>query len=342
MTSFSSRAPRPLRRCAIGGVLVSIFFASQVFAGDSATRGTVRGLAKEGVTAYESGDYELASKKLEAVYATVKIPTFALLSARALEKTGHLVEASERYLEATRLADGEGEPVAQERARDLARAELKELLPRVPQLIIRVAPEGTEGLVVMISNVEYANALLGAKRPTNPGPVTVAATRGEIRKEVTVTLKEGATEEVLLQLGESTETGSQPTPPTDDPPMEPKSGGTGRKLLIYGGFSLAAAGGGVGAVTGIMALSQASQLKSDYGCDEDGLCDEGGQDSKDKVTLLGTVSTIGFGVGIVGLGLGIFGLLLDPPGEAQPEPSGSLSWNIDVGQNNSLNLTGSF
>lgn len=334
-------------------VLAATFLAPcPALAAGSATRGTVRGLAKEGVEAYTEGDYATASKKLESVYATVQIPTFALWSARALEKQGQLVEASERYLEATRLGDGDGERAAQERARVTAAEEREALLPRVPQLIVQVTPENTDGLTVSINGDEYAVSLLGAKRPTNPGTVTIIAERDGARSEETITLSEGDLREVSLELESEGAVGApraaRSSSDDDSPRDDAEGAGALRPTLIYGGFSLAALGAGTGIATGLMALTEAKAVKTDYGCDSEGICDEGGEDAQKKANMLGTISTVGFGVGALGVVLGVWGLLLDKPQEQDDPQKGvslrrpGLQVTLDVGTNNSVFLGGSF
>jgi uncharacterized protein HemY len=76
---------------------------------DDATRSAARTLGYQGVDAYQAGDYAAAVVKLERAYAAVKVPTVGLWLARALAKTGRLVEASERYAEVMRLAVTEGQ-----------------------------------------------------------------------------------------------------------------------------------------------------------------------------------------------------------------------------------------
>src|SRR5512145_3312082 len=70
---------------------------------DDATRGAARTMGQEGLDAYDAGKYGEAVEKLGAAYAAAAVPTLGLWLARALAKSGQLVEASERYGEVTRL-----------------------------------------------------------------------------------------------------------------------------------------------------------------------------------------------------------------------------------------------
>src|SRR5690606_14260666 len=90
---------------------------------DSTTRAAARKLGTSGVEAYQAGDYQGASEKLERAYATLKVPTLGLWSARALIKLNRWVEAAERLLAVTRL-DASGDVQVQQAARAEAEQEL--------------------------------------------------------------------------------------------------------------------------------------------------------------------------------------------------------------------------
>lgn len=86
--------------------------------------------------------------KLERAYSLLKVPTLALWSARFMAKLGRLVDASERYLQATRLQVSEGDTELQEQAIAAARQERAQLLPRIPKLTILLMPDlPQDGLV---------------------------------------------------------------------------------------------------------------------------------------------------------------------------------------------------
>src|SRR4051812_29141942 len=78
---------------------------------DDATRAAARKLGYVGVQAYDAKDYATATDKLEKAFRLYQAPSLGLWSARALVKSGKLVEAQERYLKVTRLpvADGDVE-----------------------------------------------------------------------------------------------------------------------------------------------------------------------------------------------------------------------------------------
>src|SRR5262245_36361776 len=101
---------RPLRlsiACSILGLTLTAGVAAQSV--DQASLASARTLGYEGVERFQKGDYPGAVERLERAYEVVKVPSLGLWSARALVKVGRLVEASERYLEVTRLEVVSGE-----------------------------------------------------------------------------------------------------------------------------------------------------------------------------------------------------------------------------------------
>lgn len=312
---------------------------TEAHAADSATKGAVRGLAYEGVEAYQAGKYDLASEKLETAYETSRVPSLGLWSARALEKRGLLVEAAERYLEATRLANGDGDQSVQEKAKEDAAAEHDALLPRIPQLVVRVEGAERSSVEVQVNGESYASSLLGVRRPTNPGEVTVSATSGELSAKETTTLGEGETKELTLTLVAPTE--AAPEAAVSATPAEVSGGGGAlRPALIYGGFGLAVVGFGTGAATGVMALGETATLEDQYHCNENNVCDVGGEDDRARIETLGLISTIGFAAGAVGAGVGIFGLLMND--EPKSESPTALRLDLRTGRMNGVVLSGRF
>jgi hypothetical protein len=92
---------------------------------------------------------------------------------------------------------------------------------------------------------------------------------------------------------------------------------------VYVGFGLGAVGIGVGSVTGLMAISKANAVKDEC---VDNKCPPSTEDDLDASKTFGTISTIGFGVGLAGIALGIWGLMSSggspekPPTSARLEP----------------------
>src|SRR5262249_55090793 len=82
---------------------------------------------------------------------------------------------------------------------------------------------------------------------------------------------------------------------------------TKTNTLVWVGLATAAAGVGVGTVTGVMAFSAKSDVTSR--CDGGTRCPPSTWADIDRGSSLGTASTIAFVVGGIGLGAMLYGLL---------------------------------
>ena len=77
--------PRWLPRTLRWGALLCLMSAhAAADEADSATRDAARGLGLSGVEAYQAGDYDVASNRLEKAYSLINVPSLGLWSARAL------------------------------------------------------------------------------------------------------------------------------------------------------------------------------------------------------------------------------------------------------------------
>jgi len=230
---------------------------------DTATRSAARDLGYQGVEAYQGGDYVAAMDRLERAYAALKVPSLALWSARALEKNGKLIEAAERYLEATRLTPDAawGEDV-QRQAQEQAATEREALLPRIPHLVVVVQGTDAEKVEVTIGGTSVARALYEVGHPTNPGSVQVAATDGARRVEATVALQEGARQTVSLDFSQSSgpeESVVVRQSPTAGP-EDASAPGAWQRTAGWIGIGVGAAGLIVGSIAGVVAIGQNSDL----------------------------------------------------------------------------------
>ena len=291
-------------------ILGALHLSTPAFAVDSASRNAARQLGYEGVTAYQKGDYKVAHERLERAYEVLKAPSLGLWSARALEKVGMLVEASERYLEATRaeVAAGGKEDVQRQAQKD-AEAEREALLPRIPSITIQIEGADAATVDVSIGGSEISSALFGVPRATNPGHVEVLGTRGEDVSKAEVDLAEGDQKTITLQFSPLT-AAPPPTQVSTASPRDEVSAGNWQRPagwigIIAGGTSLVAGGvfAGVGA-------SKYSALDC-----TDGICTGAGQESKvDSYNLMRTLSTTTFIIGGVLAATGVT-LLLTAPSE---------------------------
>jgi len=318
--SFGAGAPIGFGASALAGLGVTALWSTSAHAVDSATRGAARDLATEGVGDYQAGNYQVASEKLERAYKVLPLPSLALWSARALDKCGKLVEASERYLEATRLEAGGGDQAVQEQAKEEARTERAALLPRLSSLTIEIVGATPENVVVTIEGTPIDSALLGVPRPTNPGKVAVRAEAGSTVAAVTVTLTEGEKRSVRLTL-EKTTPGQQPATAASAPAAGAHDDGAAssnqwQRPVGWVGVGLGAVGLIVGGVAAVVAADQQSSLDCPGGSCPPGT-DPGAIDSYNSMRV---ISSIGFIAGGV-LAAGGVTLLLTAPRPASKSAS---------------------
>lgn len=288
---------------------------------DDAARAAARKLGYAGIEAYQANEYKSALEKLDKAYRVLQAPSLGLWSARALLANGRLVEASERYLEVTRLSPSGGEKAVQDQAKADARRELEGLSSRIPSLIIRLEGAFASDTKVMVDGVAIPAALVGEGRPTNPGKHRVEGTRGTERVQAEVTLQEREEKSVTLRFnpagllgdgsaqgGPAPTTGSPPPnavgapPPTGDAgaprPAGSKDKGSAVRTMGWVAIGIGAAGAGVGVTTAILALQKKRDIEIAGDCK--GGCKETGRvQNFNTLRTISIASSIGAGVLVI-------------------------------------------
>jgi hypothetical protein len=279
---------------------------------DNATRGAARTLGNEGVKAYQSGDYASADRKLDKAYRVLQAPSLGLWSARALVKLGRLVEATERYLEVTRLGSVGGDEAVQKQAQADAQAELEALTPRVPSIVIELVGAAPGETTVSIDGVELKAELVGERRPTEPGKHTVVGRRGTEQAQAEVVLAEGDQKSVQLVFTAPADasagaSSSIAVGPADSPAADRGTKPSSTQRVI-GWITVGAGGAGlaIGTTFGVLAMSKRSELEDSGSCRGD-RCLSSVNDDLNTLRMQRTVSTIGFAAGGV---LAVTGIVL--------------------------------
>jgi len=269
---------------------------------------TARELYNGGRELKAHGDLKGALEKLKAAHALGRTPITGLELARTFAALGQPVDAREVCLGVARLPVSPEETSRSAEARVEAAKLAEEVKPKIATLRLRVrgVPPGAEPIVTVDGAAVPAAALTEA-RQVNPGPHALTARVGSgPETKGAADLKEGEVRDVELAV----------TPPRDGdapkgaPPPAPRAGGEGaveRRLSpwVIPGFAVAAAGVGVGAVTGVLAASAKGDLDSKC---VGSRCGPEAYDTLDRGKLLGNVSTIAFIVGGIGAVAGIYGL----------------------------------
>jgi hypothetical protein len=277
---------------------------------DDSSRAAARELGTSGVEAFQRGDFESAVAKLEKAYRVLCVPSIGLWSARALEKSGKLLKASERYREVGLLEISSGQATVQRQAQTDAATELAALTPRLAGVIVQVEGAQQADLMVLVDGMSMASELLGERRPLDPGKHVIEATQGGKHASAEVQLKEGEAKTVVLRFtgppvsAVATPAESAPSPALaaqpnqDSAAASSKTLGTQRLLaLAVGGVGIA--GVAVGTVFGLKAKSKHDD--SDHYCNGNACTDQRGVDLNNEAKSAGTISTIGFLIGGVGL-----------------------------------------
>jgi hypothetical protein len=293
---------------------------------DDATRGAARTLGYEGIAEFQAGRYAVAAEKLDRAYLALKVPSLGLWSARAFEKVGRLVAASERYLEVVRLDPSGGDLAVQREAQADAAREQAALESRIPTLVIVVEGADGDAFAVSVNGAPVPASLLGAKRPVDPGPVKVDVRAGDREKSEQISVTEGEQRTVTLTLVPKTPSveaakapSESPTRPVPAPiaakpassPVADTGGGSTNTTLAMVAFGLGGAGLILGGVTGGMAASRIQDIDDRDVC-RDNRCPPSMTDEVDEYNTLRTLSTVGFGVGLGASAVGVALLLTAP------------------------------
>jgi hypothetical protein len=314
---------RQARALVIGWLATSLCMAVPAAAqqDDPAMRSAGRKLALDGIALFQQGKAPEASEKLEKAYQLLPVPSVALWSARALEKRGLLVEASERYMEAGRMSGFKGDQDVQLQAQKDAARELEGLTPRIPSLVIAVSPAGDGQAVVTLDGKPVPPALLGEEQPVNPGAHQIDVTLGErkVSRRVTLAEAEKKTETIGLDSGApSASTSSHSPVSVAGDASKPADTGTGsgstQRTVAYVALAAGGAGLALGGVSGVLALSKRGSLEDNPGCNADkNVCLASQRSEVESLDTLRTLSTVGLVAGGVLATTGVVLLLTSKP-----------------------------
>jgi len=281
-------------------------------------RETARSLMDDGDSKRDKNDLKGALKSYEAADAIMHVPTTGLEVARAQAQLGLLLEARETLGRVNRLPPKPGEPAPFTAARRTAETLTAELGARIPSVTVVVTnPEPGQTTVIVFDGEIVPPAASSAPRKVNPGHHTVVARSGSLEKKQDVDVAERDAKTVTIDL-KPPKPATPPPAASGDPAAEGSSPSALPKVLIYGGFGLGIVGVGIGSVTGLMSISQVSDVKKDC---TNNVCLPSRAGDIDSAKSLGTISTIAFIAGGVGIGAGVIGLVLQSKqssGESAP------------------------
>ncbi|MBX3223912.1 MAG: hypothetical protein KF795_25590 [Labilithrix sp.] len=261
---------------------------------------SARQLYNDGIELRDKGDMNGALEKFKAAHALGNTPLTGIELCRAHAALKQPVEAREVCLGIGRIAvlpeESQRSKDARSDAIRLAEAEK----PKIGAIRIKVTgvPAGWQPTVV-VDGATVPAAALNEPRAVNPGVHSVTAKVGSgPETRATLETHEGETKE--LELGvQPPPAGEEPAPVTapgtQPPPPPPEKKNTFATVT----FAIAGISAAVGAVTGLVAMSNESEL--DKEC-KSKICGRDQWDALDSAKTLGNVSTVFFVVaGVAGI-----------------------------------------
>jgi hypothetical protein len=283
----------------------------------AADKETARALVKEGRALRAQKDFAAALEKFKAADALWTIAPIGEELVHGYIDVGDLLMARETAIRVSQTPKDPADTATSDKARAECLTLAKDLEARIPSLLITVS--GTASGVtpiVKVDGIDIPFAALSQPRKLNPGTHTVVVTgAAEQRYEKSIELKEGENKEITASLPEVKPPAVVDPPPAVVPPpastAPPVSVGdrpsskSSVSTLTYVGFGIGGAGLLVGSVTGLLAMSKASSVKSNC---PDAKCPPSAHSDLDSTHTFATISTIGFVAAGVGAVIGIIGL----------------------------------
>lgn len=329
-----------MRRLALcSAVAITIGFctvSSSSFAQSDDDRNTARSLGQDGQDALDKKDFARAAdlfRRAVKIFDEAKAPvppTLLLGYGRASAGKGGVIAAQEAFNRVIRQGTAPGAPALYVNAVEDAKKEIDTVAVRIATVTINVS--GCDNPHVTIDDNPVSSAILGVKKPIDPGTHIVKATATSCKGgEQSFEVGDGKSAEVTIKLDKDLTASANPTdpttttlPPTDTnppphvaPPETPKSGSPNMALAITG-FAVGGVGLALGAITGIVAMGKHGDLAK--ACPTGVNCPSTLQSDVNSYHTMGTLSTVGFIVGGVGIVAGVIFLLTAPKGTKEQDP----------------------
>ncbi len=283
-----------------------------------------RSLGEQGQVALDAKKFAEAERLFSAATALYPVaPTLPLGAARAMAGQGKLIQARETYNKIVRDSDKlQGGPAAFKAAVESARTESEAIAPKIGSVTVVV--EGPKEAKVALDDGQIPAAAWGLPRPIDPGTHKLIATlAGYKSAEITFTVVDGAKVDQKLTLvkddagaavvvgGAGSGGNGQVSGSGSGDPGQGASGSSGssRKTAGYIVGGIGVVGIGIGALTGLVAISDKNKLEK--AC-TNGKCPPTQQSAVNSYNTMGTLSTVGFVVGGLALAGGIVLIVTAP------------------------------
>jgi hypothetical protein len=312
MTSSDLRASRwgALAAAGVLGLFALVAAPRAAYAQRSAADlESARQLYNQGLELRDRGDAQGALAKFRAAHALGNTPLTGLELCKMHASLDQPVEAREVCLGVGRIPPLAGETSRSDEARTEAARIADEMRAKLAAVRLEVTgvPQGREPTVV-VDGAPVPTAALGELRAVNPGrhDIRVRIGRGPETRAI-VELAPGERKIVALPVHAPPEDAA---PPLASGPADPASPARARSNpLATAGFVVGGIGVGLGAVSGLVALSDKAELE---GKCTDKICGAEDHAALDTARRWGNVSTAGFVVGAGGLLVGLIATLAAP------------------------------
>jgi hypothetical protein len=341
MSPIASRFGRVLLAAV---VCVSALPAADAIAQPVSAADEARGLAREGKKALDAENYKEALDKVTRAEALYHAPTHLLLMGNAQAGLGRLADALATFEKLTAEPMPDAAPKAFKDALETGRKRVKELISRVPSVLIAVESAEAATPVVQIDGVTM-NFSAGVAMRFNPGDHVVTVTAegfDPVEQKITLPEKGGVVRvPILLQkkgapagsatasapatAGSTTASASASETAAPTAPSASASTPSPSRAPAYVAFGVAGAAIAVGAVLGGVSLSMAGELKTVC---KDNLCPESERGKLGSANALAHGSTATFVIGGLAAAAG-FVLLAVDIGPSQPKARTGSSATIE-------------
>lgn len=285
-------------------------------------------LYTEGRRLRDEGKLAEAVDRFKRAHDLAPTPVTRLELARALEAQGKLVDAHALAATVASMPPTPTETQKSRAARDDAKVMTEALTRRIPRVVVAVTPAGGETEVAIDGRV-VGKELLTTEIPVDPGEHHATARRGERSVDRTFTVAESERRSVELTFPEPAPEPPAPAPttapvvaapppaastkPSAAPTQPPPAEGRGLTPIVPIAFGVAGVGAATGLVTGLVALSQASSLKTNC---PNGRCPAPYHDALSTHQAVATTSTVTFVIAGAAVALGAVVWLADGSGRS--------------------------
>jgi hypothetical protein len=325
MSPFASRLGRALTAAVCIATLAVSASAQPKSPTDEA-----RELARQGFAALDAENYKEALAKGAQAEALYHAAVHLLLVGQAQAGLGKLADALTTFEKLAAEPLGDAAPKVFKEAQENGRKRMRELLARVPSLLVAVEnADGPATVTVDGQKVDFSNGVAVRMDPGDHTIEVTAAGANPVKQTVKLPEKGGVVRvPIVLNKPNAAGTGSASASvsaapsvtstasaaPTTTATAGPDPGMS--RTPAYIAFGAAGAGIIVGAITGGLSLSMTSALKKSC---PDNSCPQSEQGSIDSANTMANVSTATFVIGGVAAAAGVVLMLVDVGPKSPPK-----------------------